>query len=148
MKHLLNLSVGGAFFGLAMLVCTPSAQASEWNKATKVEVRSPVDLQGVALEPGQYIFKLMGGTADRRVMQVYNASNSHIVTTVIAMPAYRVKTPDRTRFTYYEAPSGHPEAIRNWFYPGDNSGLRFLPPKDLPAPMRSSALAGATRAGE
>jgi hypothetical protein len=35
-----------------------------------------------------------------------------------------------TQLSFYEAPTGQPEALRAWFYPGDNFGQEFTYPKD------------------
>jgi len=47
----------------------------------------------------------------------------------MAIPTYRDRVTDYTAIAFYEAPAGQPQAIRNWYYPGDNYGQEFLYPK-------------------
>ena len=40
-------------------------------------------------------------------------------------------TPDKTFITFSERSSNAPEALRLWFYPGDNYGIEFIYPKSI-----------------
>src|SRR6266852_4127841 len=52
-----------------------------------------------------------------------------LVATVMAVPDYTANTPDKPMIRFEERPSGAPEAIHSWFYPGDNTGWEFIYPK-------------------
>jgi len=39
-----------------------------------------------------------------------------------------METPDRAILQLEEQPSGQPEALKAWFYPGDNTGIEFVYP--------------------
>jgi hypothetical protein len=52
-----------------------------------------------------------------------------VVTTILAIPNYRLQVTDKTVFQYWEVPAGQPRALRAWFYPGDNFGQEFAYPK-------------------
>jgi hypothetical protein len=108
------------------------AIADEWNKETKIEFSTPVQVPGKVLEAGKYVFKLADSDSDRYIVQIFSedsSGNQKLVTTVLAIPAYRTKTPDEPIVKFEERPSGSPEAIHTWFYPGDNTGWQFVYPK-------------------
>src|ERR1700680_4715652 len=47
----------------------------------------------------------------------------------MAIPDYREETPGKTIIKFEERPSGSPQAIHSWFYPGENTGWQFVYPK-------------------
>ena len=51
------------------------------------------------------------------------------MTTILAIPNYRLQPTGKTVFTFWETPPGQPKALRAWFYPGDNFGQEFAYPK-------------------
>ena len=117
-----------AALALALLSTTlaPSAKADEWDKKTVITVQGgAVQIQGTVLERGKYVLKLLDSQADRQILQVFNADETHLETTILASAAYRIEPTGDTRFTFAEVPAGQPPAISTWFYPGDNYGLQF-----------------------
>ena len=48
------------------------------------------------------------------------------MTTILAIPDYRQNTPEKTIVNFEDRPSGQPEAIRSWFYSGNNFGEEFV----------------------
>lgn len=106
---------------------TPAAKADEWNKETTVSFNTPVEVPGRVLLPGSYTFKLADSETDRSIVEIYN-SDDHLVTTVLAVPDYRVDRPSKTVLTFSEGKKNSPESIHEWFYPGDSSGLEFIYP--------------------
>ena len=108
------------------------AIADEWNKETKVEFSTPVEVPGKVLDAGKYVFKLADGESDRNIVQIFSedaSGDQKLVTTVLAIPAYRTSTPDEPIIKFEERTSDSPEAIHSWFYPGDNAGWEFVYPK-------------------
>ncbi len=49
----------------------------------------PVEIPGMVLGPGTYVFKLLDSPADRNVVQIFNADESHLYEDILAVPAYR-----------------------------------------------------------
>src|SRR6266478_5435902 len=108
------------------------AMADEWNKETRLEISGPLEIPGKVLAPGTYIFKLADSQSDRNIVEIFSEDangRQKLVTTVLAFSAYSVKTPDKPIIGLDERPSGSPQAIHNWFYPGDNAGWEFIYPK-------------------
>ena len=63
---------------------------------------------------------LLDSLSDRHIVQVFNKDESHIYATILAIPNYRLRATDKTVMTFAERAEGDPQAIRAWFYPGDN----------------------------
>src|SRR5579864_3513078 len=98
------------------------AIADEWNKETKIEFSAPVEVPGKVLDAGKYVFKLADSESDRNIVQIFSedaSGDQKLVTTVLAIPAYRTATPDEPIIKFQERGSGSPEAVQSWFYPGD-----------------------------
>jgi len=114
---------------LSVLLASGAARADQWNKATKVTFREPVEVPGMALPAGTYWFTLADSIANRRIVQIWNEDRTHLFTTILAIPNYRLEPTGHTVIDLDERPSGSPEAIQAWFYPGDNFGQEFVYPK-------------------
>jgi hypothetical protein len=113
-----------------MLSGTASAQV--WDKKTTVTFSAPVEIPGInaqVLPAGMYVFRLLDSLSDRNVVQIFNKDQSHLYATILAIPNYRLKATDKTVMTFAERAAGDPQAIRAWFYPGDNFGQEFVYPK-------------------
>jgi hypothetical protein len=107
----------------------PSARADGWNKKTIVTFSQAVEVPGKILPAGTYTFKLLDSPSDRHVVQIFNADGSQIITTILAINDYRLKPTGKTVMKFSERPGDSPEALRAWFYPGDEFGQEFVYPK-------------------
>ena len=109
-----------------------TALADQWNKETILQFSAPVKVPGKVLEPGKYVFQLADSSVNRNIVQIFSEDDKggrHLVTTFFAVPDYRLTTPDKTMIQFEERRAGTPEAIKRWFYPGDNTGWEFTYPK-------------------
>jgi len=107
------------------------AQADPWNKTTILTIRQPIQITDTYLEPGTYVFKLADSNSDRHIVQIFNADQSRVINTILAIPNYRLEPTGDSHFMFWETPSGYAPAMRAWFYPGDNFGQEFRYPKQL-----------------
>jgi hypothetical protein len=120
--------------GLVLLVCglllcvlaVPSAQADPWNKKTIVTLNDSLQIPGMVLDPGTYIFQLADSQSNRHIVQIWTEDGQHLITTILAVPAYRRQVTDDSVFDLDERPADSPMALRTWFYPGDNTGQEFM----------------------
>jgi hypothetical protein len=116
-------------------VIAPRARADDWNRKTTMTFSGPVEIPGVHLKgwgilpAGTYVFKILDSMSDRHIVQIFNADETEIYATILAIPNYRLKATDKTVVTFTERPAGEPEALRAWFYPGRNWGEEFVYPK-------------------
>jgi len=118
-----------AFVGLAI---TPRAKADEMNKKTIMTFNEPVEVPGVGaqiLPAGTYVFTLVDSISDRNIVRITSEDGTHVYTTILAINNYRLKPTDKTVLTFKERGEGQPEAIKAWFYPGNNFGQEFVYPK-------------------
>ncbi len=121
-------------------VVLPSARADTWDKQTVVTFSQPVEIPGMILPAGTYTFRLAPGNADRHIVQIFNADGSAIITTVLAINDYRLQPTGDTVMKFSERPGDAPDALRAWFYPGDNFGQEFVYTK-----LRAAQLAETTQ---
>jgi outer membrane biosynthesis protein TonB len=126
-----------ASVGLLGIALAPSAQADAWNKLTYLTVNQPIQVPNKVLPPGKYTMMLLDSPGDRHVVQIFNADQTHLETTVMAIPNYRLQPTGKTVFTFWETPPGQPKALRAWFYPGDNFGQEFVYPKSFATQIAS-----------
>jgi hypothetical protein len=124
-----RLVVAMASVGLLGVALVPGARADEWNKLTTMTVNEPIQVPNQVLPAGTYVIKLLDSPSDRHIVQIFNADQSHLFTTILAIPNYRIQPTGKTVFTFWETPPGQPKALRAWFYPGDNFGQEFAYPK-------------------
>jgi LPXTG-motif cell wall-anchored protein len=141
------------FCGMAVAasIATTPARADEWNKKTVLTINETTQVTDTVLAPGQYVLKLLDSQSDRHIVQIFNSDQTHIINTVLAIPAERLQPTGNTEFSFWETPPGTARALRTWYYPGDNFGQEFPYPKHLqqvamlmtptpaPAPVESNA---------
>jgi len=101
----------------------------QWDKATTVTFAQPVELPNIVLPAGTYIFKLADVPTSRHVVQVFNADETKLITTILALPNYRLTPTDKTVMPFEERAPGMPQALRAWFYPDNTFGQEFVYPK-------------------
>src|SRR5271165_5434886 len=122
--------VGAAF--------TPPLKADQWDKKTVLTVNEPIQLPAccspdhtVILQPGEYVLKLVDSSSDRHIVRVFDKDEQHVITTILAIPNYRLQPTGNSSFKFWETAPGQPRAMRAWFYPGDNFGQEFAYHKTL-----------------
>ena len=111
---------------LATLSVSSNAKADTWNKATKLTFSQPVEVSGTVLQSGTYWFQLMNSSTNRNIVQIWNADHTKLIKTILAIPSYRMNPTAQTVVRFDERPTGTPEAIKNWYYPGTNFGQEFV----------------------
>lgn len=116
---------------VALLGCAlvPKAAADEWDKKTVVTISAPVEIPGKVLPSGTYVFKLMDSVSDRNIVQIFDQDEKRLYATILAIPNYRLQPTGKTVIHFEERPAGTPEAIKEWFYPGDVSGEELVYPR-------------------
>jgi len=119
----------GLSLTLLCLLAAPKAKADDWDNKTVITFSGPVEVPGVGqhlLPAGTYVFKLVDSPSDRHVVRVYNQDETQVLTTILAIPNYRLKATDKTVITFRERPTGEPVSLKAWFYPGREWGEQFV----------------------
>lgn len=120
-----------AVFTFALLGATLAlgARADTWNKKTVITFSQAVEVPGKILPAGTYTFRLLDSPSDRHIVQIFNADGTKLITTILAINDYRLQPTGDTVMKFNERPGDSPEALRAWFYPGDNFGQEFVYPR-------------------
>jgi len=122
-----------AVFALTLIllfgVCSTASRADEWNKKTIVTFDQPVEVPGMVLPAGTYVFTIFDSQSYRHIVQIWNEDGRKLITTILAIPNYRLEPTGETMIKFTERPANLPQALRAWFYPGDNFGQEFVYPK-------------------
>jgi len=121
-----------AIFAVSFLVVMFAGYARAdtlFSKRTVVTFSQPVEIPGQILPSGTYTIELYENFGYRHIVRIYNADRSKIIATVLAIPNQRLKPTSDNVMTFSERPGNSPDALKAWFYPGDNFGQEFVYPK-------------------
>ena len=102
------------------------ARADQWNKKTIVTFNDAVEIPGQVLPAGTYVFRLADSISNRHIVQIWNADEDQVLATIMTIPNTRFETPDDSLFQFDERPGDSPQALKVWFYPGNNTGEEFI----------------------
>ena len=115
--------LGVMLFGAIFFV--PKAQADADDMKTIMTVNEPIQVPGRVLPAGTYVLKLLLPN-DRTLVAIYNADETHLITTVQGIPDSRIGYSGKV--LQLENQTEGPEALKAWFYPGYESGVEFVYP--------------------
>jgi hypothetical protein len=115
---------------LAGLCVIAPARADETTKLTYLTFSNPVQLPGVTLAPGRYRFELADPVESRRVIKVATEDGKKQLGMLLTIPNTLPKPAKDSLVMFAERPSGEPEAVKAWFYPGESIGYEFIYPHD------------------
>src|SRR5688500_12813124 len=116
---------------LLTMSATPAlAQGGPLDSRTEFTFNQPVELPGVTLPPGTYIFRFVDATTGRKVMQVKaKDASSKTYGMFLTINAQRPKPSNDAELRFLETPAGQPAAVKTWWYPGNTIGREFIYPK-------------------
>jgi hypothetical protein len=140
-----QFKVMSAALGILGAILAPSLRADESDKTTHITINQPLQIQGTLLAPGRYVFKLASPDYDHHTVQIYNADETRLETTVLANAAYRLKPSGDSQFIIADPQEGQPATLQFWFYPGDNIGLEFVTRKVAGVNAQKHASKGKTQ---
>ena len=121
-------------FGIVCLTClgaclSPKAQANEWDRKTVLTFGQPVEIPGIVLPAGTYVFSFLGSTADRFIIEVLSQDEQKLYATIEAIPDYWASANGETAIIFEERKAGAPHAIKEWFFPDRRYGHQFVYPE-------------------
>lgn len=128
-KNLISSACAAAVL-LTLPVAPTIAQGQPLDSRTEFTFNQPVELPGVTLPPGTYVFRFVDATTGRKVMQVQakDASNK-TYGMFLTISAERPRPSDDAELRFLETPAGQPAAVKTWWYPGNTIGREFIYPK-------------------
>ena len=111
---------------LAMSAAPARAQGGPMDSRTEFTFNQPVELPGVTLPPGTYIFRFVDSTSSRKVMQVQarDASNK-TYGMFMTISAQRPRPSDDAELRFLETPAGQPAGLK-LVVSGNTIGREFI----------------------
>lgn len=126
----LNAVTKAALFIAVLALCLPlRMKASDFDESTRMTFSQPIEIPGQVLPAGTYVFKLADSISDRHIVEIWNKDQTHLYATILAIPDFRMLPTGTTVIKFEERTAGAPEAVRAWFYPGEQFGQEFVYPK-------------------
>ena len=159
MKRLTSIAAAVLTAAFLTVATNASAQDSNINQRTFLTFSGPVQMPGVTLPAGKYVFRL-ADTALHNVMQVFDGEEKQIIGQWFFIPRNRTieeanAANGKPVVQFMEVPQGMTPPVKYYFYPTDLTGKEFIYPKDqalkIAAASRQPVLAtdtDATKGGE
>jgi LPXTG-motif cell wall-anchored protein len=130
--HVRRAAIGAVGIAVLCTMVPGPASAQTRNRRSTVTFSAPVEIPGVGaqvLPAGTYVFTVLESLSDRNIIRIASADESRVHATILAIPNHRLRATDQTVITFAERAAGDPQAVRAWFYPGENWGQEFVYPK-------------------
>jgi len=129
MKRLRLIATALALAVLAVLAGRVTAQETNTLERTFMTFSAPVEMPGVTLDAGTYVFKL-ADSPSRNVVQVWDKDEKHMIGHWTFVQAERPRVTDDTVVMFKETREGATPAVQFWYFPGEKIGKEFIYPKD------------------
>jgi len=136
------VSALGLSFAVSLFSGSLLAQFSD--KESVITFSAPFEIPGTnpqVLPAGTYRLRIVDSKSEPHIVQISNREDSHVYSTIMAIPAHRDVATKETVMTFQERGFGQPEALQRWFYPHDKDGEEFVYPKPAPQIARSAPVA-------
>lgn len=129
MKRVKLVTAAAVFAVVGVLAGGVAAQQTNVSERTFLTFSSAVEMPGVTLQPGTYVFKL-ADTPTRNVVQVWDAEEKNMVGHWLFVQAQRPEVSDETVIMFGENREGTTPAVQYWYFPGERIGKEFIYPQD------------------
>src|ERR1700754_1883914 len=96
------------------VVLAPGVRADDWDKKTILTFSGSVQIPGVTLPAGSYVFKLADLSGNRHAVQVFDKDEKKLFTTLLAVPNERLNASDKPVVLFSERATGSPQAVKVW----------------------------------
>ena len=141
MKRAIAIATATVLTLLVALTLNVGAQQPDTRDRTIMTFSSAVELPGMRLEPGTYVFR-MADSASRNVIQVLDKDEKDMLGQWLFVSAERPEVTGDTVVTFRETSAASTPAVQFWYYPGEKIGKEFIYPKDQA--LRIAQRTGAT----
>ena len=138
MQRRASVLAGALMVGLFAGPSARAVQASEADRLTYVTFSGPVEVPGVGLSAGTYIFKLADPETSR-VIQVLSKDGKTVYASFFSRPDRVWPSANGTIVTFHDGLAGAPQAIKTWFFPGETTGFEFVYPPEQALGIASAA---------
>jgi cobalamin biosynthesis Mg chelatase CobN len=141
MKRMMTIATAVVGTVLVPLALSVAAQQPDTRDKTIMTFSNAVELPGMRLEPGKYVFRIADSTS-RNVIQVLAEDETETLGQWLFVPAERQEVTGDTVVTFRETSATSTPAVQYWYYPGEKIGKEFIYPRDQA--LRIAARTGAT----
>src|SRR5688572_20960967 len=118
-----------AFAAVAAVASGVAAQESNTSERTFLTFSAAVEMPGMTLQQGTYVFKL-ADTPSRNVVQVWDRDEKNMLGQWLFVQAERPEVTGENVVMFKETREGATPAVQFWYFPGEKIGKEFLYPKD------------------
>jgi hypothetical protein len=129
MKRVTIFATAAVLVLMAVFSFTAAAQQPDTRDRTIMTFSNPVELPGLRLEAGTYVFRL-ADTQLRNIIQVLPQDEKDVLGQWLFVPAERQEVTGDTVVTFRETAANTTPAVQFWYYPGEKIGKEFVYPKD------------------
>ena len=141
MKRVKSITTALVLAALVVVASRVAAQETNASERTFLTFSSSVELPGLSLQPGTYVFKL-ADTTSRNVVQVWNQQEKEMLGQWLFVQAERNEVSGENVVMFRETAAGSTPAVQYWYFPGEKVGKEFIYPKDQA--MRIAARTGSS----
>src|SRR5687767_2786826 len=118
-----------AFAAVAAVASGVAAQESNTSERTFLTFSAAVEMPGMTLQQGTYVFKL-ADTPSRNVVQVWDRDEKNMLGHWLFVQAERPEVTSENVVMFKETREGSTPAVQFWYFPGEKIGKEFIYPKD------------------
>jgi len=130
MKRMKLFATVVALAVVAVLVGRVTAQTLNTSERSFLTFSNNVEMPGVTLEAGTYVFKLADHNLSRNVIEVWDKDEKHMIGHWTFVQAERPRVTEETVVMFKETREGTTPAVQYWYFPGEKIGKEFIYPKD------------------
>jgi hypothetical protein len=129
MKRVKLFATAVALAVLAVLAGRVTAQQTNISERTFLTFSNAVEMPGITLQAGTYVFKL-ADSPTRNVVQVWDNDEKNMLGQWTFVQADRSRVTEDTVVMFKETREGSTPAVQYWYFPGERIGKEFIYPKD------------------
>jgi hypothetical protein len=127
-----TIYVSALVIALVVALSGPAAAQTDTRDRTFLTFSGAVEMPGVTLPAGTYVFKL-ADTPSRNVVEVWDREEKKMIGHWLFVQADRPEVSQDTVIMFKETAAGTTPAVHFWYYPGERIGKEFVYPKDQAA---------------
>lgn len=106
-----------------------TAHAQTEDQRTYFTFSAPVQLPGVTLPAGKYLFRLADPTTGRKVISVLSEDGKTPLAMLHTIPNQMTEAPRDAEIRFMETPANMAPAIKTYWYAGKSIGYEFIYPR-------------------
>ena len=127
-----RLTILGTMASALLFIAGAATAETDVRRTSQLSLGQPTEIPGRILEPGTYSVKVLDFTNGKVQVQFSNEKDTTVIATVIARRARRTNVEDgQTGFTYFQPAADAPQALKAWYYVGDEWGEEFVYTKHI-----------------